>query len=511
MRQRTSFQDLGLLAAFIAVVAFLTFEVDLFVSEGAATLQEETIELDEALLLGGLLAIGLLGFAIRRYMEQKRETQRRIRAEQHSRELAYQDPLTGLANRRQFEEALAQAVGSPPGAGGAHALFLLDLNGFKQVNDVHGHGIGDEVLIVVAQRLLAAVREGDLVARLGGDEFAILAQHLIGPEAATSIALRVIQGLSEPIATGTIRHEIGTGIGIALIPGDAQTTAEALRKADVALYRAKAEKRSALRFFEEDMDRLVREREEIERKLRTALAANAIRPFFQPSFDLRTREIVGFEVTPRWLGENEGEIPPERFIPIAEETGLIHGMAERLLRESCEAAVSWPDHVILSIDIFPSQIKDRSLTERILRILDGTGLAPSRLEVEITESAIVRDLEAAKAVFGALREAGVKIALDNFGTGYSSLYHVKEFKLDKIKIDRSFTETMNQEDSARIISALAGLGHGLGLTVSAAGMADPSLRAPMLQSGIQQVQGDVLSRPLSVAQAQALLMAGPVA
>lgn len=379
---------------------------------------------------------------------------------------------------------------TPPARGASHGVFLLDLNGFKQVNDVHGHGIGDEVLIIVASRLRTAIREGDLVARLGGDEFAILAPHLIGAEAATTVALRLLQCLEAPIVTGALAHQIGAGIGIVLLPGDANTEQEALRKADVALYRAKAERRSALRFFEEDMDRHVHEREQMERELRAAIAADQIRPFYHPSVNLRTKQVVGFEAVPRWHHPVFGNVPPERFVPIAEDVGLMHDLAERLLRAACEAAVRWPPDVALAFDIFPSQLKDRALQSRITRILHETGLAPGRLEIEITESAIVQDLDAAQQVLGALREAGVKIALDNFGTGYSSLYHLRNFKLDKIKIDRSFIERMHSErESAEIVSALVGLGHGLGLTVTADGVQDPSQQASLLGTGCQEGQG----------------------
>jgi diguanylate cyclase (GGDEF)-like protein len=498
MRHRVSLKDLSILFGVLLVSAFVAFEFEIYEHEDKMTVHEETIELNEALTLGGLLAVGLLGFAMRRYQEQRRETRRRIAAEQHARELAFQDALTGLPNRRQFDDALRAAVAAPPRAGAAHAVFLLDLNGFKQINDVHGHAIGDEVLIVVAQRLLGGVRQGDLVARFGGDEFAILAQHLIGAEAATNIALRVLQGLEAPIVTGGSSRQVGAGIGIALIPGDADTVQEALRKADVALYRAKAERRSAMRFFEEDMDRHVHERDAMELEIRAAIAADQIQPFYQPAVDLRTRAVVGFEAVPRWHHPELGDIPPERFIPLADDIGLIHELAERMLRRSCAAAVRWPAEVTLAVDIYPSQLKDRDLKARITRILEESGLAPARLEIEITESAIVHDLEAAQQVLGALREAGVKIALDNFGTGYSSLYHLRNFKLDKIKIDRSFIESMGSaRESAEIVSALVGLGHGLGLTVTAEGVEDPDQRASLLGTGVQQGQGGDFSDPVS--------------
>ncbi|UHD45769.1 EAL domain-containing protein [Aureimonas altamirensis] len=487
-RRRASLRDLGMLAVGMVVLAFVVFEVDIFVTEGQETAAQRTLELDEVLLLGGIMAVGLLAFSVRRYFDQKREMARRVAAERLARELAYQDPLTGLANRRQFEEALRTAAASPPTAGSSHAVLMLDLNGFKQINDTYGHGTGDELLVIVAQRLLRAVREGDLVARLGGDEFVVLSQHLMGPEAASSIALRIIEGFSEPILTGRVGHHIGAGLGIALLPGDAQTAAEAIRKADVALYRAKAERRSAFRFFEEDMDRLVKERERMERELERALGEARIQPRFRPTFDLRTGAVVGFEAVPAWLSAEGGEVPPERFLPIAEETGLIHALARHILARACAAATQWPQTVTLSIAVLPSQLKDRELASGMLAVLDEAGFSPGRLEIEIAESTIVHDLDAARLALGPLRIAGVSIALGNFGTGYSNLHHMQEFRIDKVKIDRRFTESLGDEDAARMVRALAGLGHGLGLTVSADGFAGAAANAELLESGVVQGQ-----------------------
>ena len=492
-RHRFAIQDLSVVVAVVLVATFLAFEFDIYANQDSVSVRQETIELDEALTLGGILCVGLLIFALRRYQEQKQETRRRAAAEQHARELAFQDPLTGLANRRQFDEALNAAIAAPPRAGASHAVFLLDLNGFKQVNDVYGHGVGDELLTIVAQRLCVAVREGDLVARLGGDEFAILARHLMGAEAATSIAIRVLHTIEEPVAAGKSQHQVESGIGIALIPGDATTLKEALRKADVALYRAKSERRSALRFFEEEMDRRVQERDKLDSALRAAIAGDKIQPRFQPVVDMKRNQVVGFEATPHWIDSTLGEVPADRFIPVAEENGLIHELFEQLLRQSCAAAAKWPSNVTLAVDIFPGQLHDRALHSTILSILSASGVAPERLELEITESALVRDLEAAQDILGSLRKAGVRIVLDNFGTGYSSLYHLRNFKLDRIKIDRTFIESMGSQESSGIVSALVGLGHGLGLAVTAEGIEHPEQRASLLGSGCDQGQGSLFS------------------
>ncbi|MBZ0228892.1 MAG: EAL domain-containing protein [Bauldia sp.] len=505
-RYRVGLQDLSLVLAAMLVAAFVAFEFDIFADEGSASPRQQRIDLDEVLLLAGLLAVGLLGFAARRYFEQRREMRRRIAAERRARELAYKDPLTGVANRRQFDEALSAAAAALPRAGAVHAVMLLDLNGFKRVNDNYGHGVGDEALIIVAQRLLAAVRDGDLVARFGGDEFAIIALHLMGAQAAANIALRAIHALDEPVVVGDVAHQLGAGIGVALLPRDARTPGEALRMADVALYRAKVVRRSAMRFYEEDMDRLVHEREMMEQALRAALASGDIRPVFKPSVDLRTKAIVGMEAVPQWIHATLGEIPPERFLPIAEDAGVIHALAGALLRDACRVAVGWPDSVILSIDVYPVQLSDRDLEGRVIAILAEAGLPPRRLQIEITESALVADLGAARDTLGGLREAGVSIALDNFGTGYSSLYHLRNFKLDKIKIDPSFITAMTSEaESATIVGALVGLARGLGLTIAADGITGNDQRSSLLGTGCDEGQGSLFSNPLTAAAATKLV------
>jgi diguanylate cyclase (GGDEF)-like protein len=497
-RHRTSIKDISMLIAVFLVGLYLTFEYDIFKNSKGISVQEETFELDEVLLLGGVMALGLLIFSIRRYVEQRREADRRLAAEQHVRILAFQDALTGLANRRRFDDALKAAASAPPREGAVHAVILLDLNGFKQVNDIYGHGIGDQVLTIVAQRLLGAMRDGDLAARLGGDEFAILALHLVGPEAATNVALRVIEALKEPINTGSVRNQIGTGIGISLIPSDAATPEQALRKADLALYRAKEERRSAVRFFEDDMDKRVQERQWLVQELRIALAQRSIRAYFQPCVQLKTNRIIGFEALPRWVHSSFGEIAPDRFIPIAEECGLIHELADQILRQACTAAVQWPNDVILSIDVLSSQLKDRKLRARIQDILRETGLPPERLEIEITESTLVRNLEAAQEILGGLREAGVRIALDNFGTGYSSLYHLRNFKMDKVKIDSSFIHGMlSEQEDAGVVRALVGLANGLGITIAAEGIRDSAQQASLIRTGCEQGQGHLYSDPVS--------------
>jgi diguanylate cyclase (GGDEF)-like protein len=427
-------------------------------------------------------------------------------AEAEARALAFEDALTGLPNRRQFDHALKAALGAPPRAGGAHAVLLLDLNGFKRINDMFGHPAGDEALIQVAGRLRKAMRDDDLVARLGGDEFAVLAHHLAGPEAATGIARRIIEAFDAPVLAGGGEQILGTAIGVALAPKDGTTPEQLLRRADIALYRAKEEGGSALRFFEAEMDVRIRERDRMERDLRAAIGTPALRPHYQPVVDLKTGKVQGFEALARWTHPELGEVEPVRFIPIAEDCGLVGELTDSLLAQACGDAAQWPTEVGLSFNISPVQLKDRTLGLRLMAILGRTGLAPQRLEVEITESALVRDLEAAQEILGQIRDAGVKIALDDFGTGYSSLYHLRNFKLDKIKIDRSFVEAMAfDRDSAAIVQALIGLGSGLSLTVTAEGVENADQQAMLVEQGCGQAQGFLFSRAVPAAEALALV------
>ncbi len=489
--------ELAMLLGFVILGPILAFKFDFF--DNGTGPHPDAIELDEVLLLAGLLlALALALFTLRRYVEQRREMLRRTAAEREIRRLAFQDPLTGLPNRRRFDDALQRALGAPPHAQAMHGVFLLDLNGFKQINDIHGHDTGDDVLTAVAHRLLSVMREGDLVARFGGDEFAILAQHLLGPESAKNLALRVIQALEAPIAIGRKTHRVGVAIGIALIPGDATTRREILRKADVALYRAKAERRSAMRFFEAQMDRHIHEHERMERELRAALAADQLRPVFEPSICLQSGRVLGFEAIPRWVHPQWGEIPPPRFIAVAEQTGLVHDLADRVLRHACVAAKRWPPEVQLAVDLLPGQLSDRELPARILETLRTHGIACSRLELEVTESSLVRDVAAAELTLGALHDAGVRITLDHFGTGYSTLYHLRKCKLDKVKIDPIFVTGMGSErEKERVVNGLVGLGHGLGLAVAAGGICSEGEGASLLFTGCLEGQGGWISAPVT--------------
>ncbi len=507
IRHKMRFVDGVLVATAATLVLFAGLSFDIFSNSANQTPRAETLEFDELLSVIAMLFLGVV-WAVRRLLRERRLTAERAAAEREIRTLAFHDPLTALPNRRQFDDALKAACAAPPRSGASHALLMLDLNGFKKVNDVFGHLAGDEVLIHVASRLSRAVREGDLVARLGGDEFAVLATHVPSAETATGLALRILEGFAPVFTTVAGEHPVGTAIGIVLAPQDGSDPVELIRKADIALYRAKEQGVSTMRFFEAEMDARVQERDHMERELRRAIESGAIQTVYQPLRDLRTGTVRAFEAQPRWVHAAMGEVPPQRFVSIAEDSGLVSRLTDALLTTACRDALAWSPEVELAFNISPLLLRDSGLPDRVLEILGATGFAPQRLELEITESALVRDLEAAQKVLGSLREAGVRIALADFGTGYSSLYHLRNFKLDKIKIDRSFVEAMGSDrESDAIVRALVGLGAGLGLEVTAEGVQTEDQRRRLMEHGCDQAQGHYYGNALTADGAR-LLAAG---
>jgi len=505
VKHRFSLQDGGLAIAVIFVMGIGAYTFS-FTGSLDSTKQ---IEFEELIILAVVVFLAILYLGWRRVREQEREINRRIAAERLAHELAHTDSLTGLPNRREFERAVQGAIDAPAGAEELHAIIMIDLNGFKAVNDVYGHPEGDAVLATVAQRIKSVMRDGDIAARLGGDEFAVVAYHVAGAEGATNVAMRILKQIDAPIECNSRMHRIGAGVGIALAPKDGKTPDNLIRKADIALYRAKSEVQSAINFFEEEMDKHVRERDLIEKGLAAAIGTDSLRPWYQPIVDLQTGEIIEFEALARWVHPSLGQIPPERFIPVAEHAGLIRPLSDWLLRCAVGDAIHWPSNITLSFNISPAQLKDKTLSLRILTILGEFGLSPHRLEIEITESAIVRDLESAREVLSSLREAGIRIALDDFGTGYSSLYHLRNFKLDKIKIDRSFVHAMTSEpESAAIVRALSGLGNGLGLTITAEGIEGQIEREALRDLGCQQGQGFLFSEAVSAQATKEFFRAG---
>jgi diguanylate cyclase (GGDEF)-like protein len=430
---------------------------------------------------------------------------------------ARSDPLTGLANRRGLSEGLAAALDGL-GSGAARdqmrpvALLLIDLDRFKAVNDGFGHEAGDRLLVEVAARLRGELRAGDAVARLGGDEFAaVLALPPAADpgEAALTVSRRIVARIEEPFDLGAgIVVRIGASVGVAVAPSDAPDAAGLLRAADAAMYAAKAEGRGRARAFDPALTARARARAALEAELRHALVANQFEPYFQPQFELSGRRLVGFEMLARWRHPERGFIPPVEFIPVAEEAGLIGAITERLVGEACRTAASWSAPVAIAVNISAMQLRDRSLLPQLRAALAASGLAPERLELELTESALVGDLDLAREVLEELSALGIRIALDDFGTGYSSLRHLKALPISRLKVDASFVRTMQTDpDSCRLVAGVLGLGQSLGLLTIAEGVEDVATAETLRAMGCDIGQGWLFGRPMPAAAARALVIA----
>ncbi len=427
--------------------------------------------------------------------------------------VARTDDLTGLPNRRGLYEQLRTALARADRSGGAVALLLCDLDRFKGVNDAHGHPAGDHLLQLVAARLRNAAGAGGTIARLGGDEFALMvpldAADPSGPagEAAALLARRVIAVLGQPFALpGGPVAQVGVSIGIALArakDGDADAL---VRRADVALYRAKADGRSRFHVFDPGLDAHIQQRALLEGELRQAVAHDLLLPYFQPLVDIATGRLIGFEMLARWPHPTRGMVPPDEFIPIAEDAGLIGPMTERLLRRACRATAGWPSDTFVACNLSPLQLRNRGLPAAVQSILDETGLPPHRLELEITESALVGDIDLARDLLGKLKALGVRLALDDFGTGYSSLRHLQLLPIDKLKIDAGFVRAMGGDtESRKIVAAVIGLSHSLGLLTVAEGVEDAGTEALLRDLGCDVGQGWLYGRPAPEEAVSALL------
>lgn len=445
--------------------------------------------------------------ALRKAHQETEEAQRRAEI------LARHDALTGLPNRRVFAGELEDAIGSSGDPNTVQAVLLLDLDRFKPVNDSHGHSVGDAVLCEIADRLRAVVGSEAVVARLGGDEFAAIVAFQASRERATGEVMKLadllIRAISEPIFVGGLRVEVGVSVGIAFCPTDGRDAETLLRAADIAMYRAKQEGRGVFRFFEAAMDSELMARAQLEADLREALTTGNIVPYYQPVVAITDGTLLGFEVLARWHHEEKGVLAPAAFIPFAEETGIIRDLTFAILRRACLDATNWPEHLTLAINLSPVQLQDELLPTRVMAALSETGFPPRRLELEITETSLVADVETAKSIIATLQGLGIKVILDDFGTGYSGFYHLRELRLDKIKIDRSFVQSMRENlESEKIVHAILGLTKSLGLPTVAEGIEDAELRQLMIESGCELGQGYYFGKPMPAHEANMAVLAG---
>ena len=410
------------------------------------------------------------------------------------------DPLTGLADRTWFMDRVAGMMGEP---GGKVAVLMIDLDRFKAVNDSLGHPVGDALLQLVAKRLCATLRGADVISRFGGDEFAVAMPRAVDPEA---IGRRVVSVLSRPYLVERSTASIGASVGVSLGPEHGRDGVALIRAADIALYAAKQAGRGTVRMFDPELDRLERKRHALADDLRKAIPLRQLELHYQPQMNLMTRELTGFEALVRWRHPEHGLVPPDSFIPIAEETGFIWPLGEWVLRVACREAVAWPDHLAVAVNVSPKQLLDRHRLTRVIKTaLAQTGLAPHRLEIEITESALIREAQAL-AVLTSVRQLGVRISMDDFGTGYSSLSQLRRFPFDKLKIDRSFVRDLgSSEEAAAVVRAIAALGRSLGMTTIAEGVETEEQQDRVLLDGCTEMQGYLLSRPVPAREVRGII------
>src|ERR1700722_9265456 len=422
--------------------------------------------------------------------------------------MAHHDSLTDLANRvllnERLERALVQIDQSE-----IVAIHHLDLDQFKAVNDTFGHPVGDKLLKIVADRLRGLVRDTDTIARMGGDEFVIVQAPIADPAEATSLAQRIISQLSEPYDIDGHQILIGASIGIAVGPGDGLHPDKLLRNADLALYRAKDDGRGTFRFFEPVMDLQMQTRRIMEQDLRKALPAGEFELYYQPVVNLASSEISGFEALIRWNHPQKGLVAPAAFIPLAEEIGFIVPMGEWVIRQACATAAQWPGDLPVAVNISAVQFRNPGLMQVIVGALAASGLQPTRLEIEITETVLLQNKETTLAVLHQLRSLGIRIAMDDFGTGYSSLTYLQCFPFDKIKIDRSFVKDIAKNTgSLNIVRGVAALANGLGMTATAEGVETLEQLDRIRSEGCTEMQGFLFSKPLPASEIERLFLSG---
>jgi diguanylate cyclase (GGDEF)-like protein/PAS domain S-box-containing protein len=433
-------------------------------------------------------------------------TERR-KAEARIAHMAHHDGLTNLPNREFYQQRLKQALEQGGSENRRVAVLCIDLDLFKNVNDSFGHPTGDRLLQAVADRLKAEVRGGNLAARLGGDEFAVILSGAVSPNEASDLAARLIQVLSEPYDIDDQELVIGASVGIALSPGDGASSEELMKNADMALYRAKEDGGGVHRFFEQEMDRQAQKRRDLEHDLRRAFAHGEFEMHYQPLVDIASNRISGFESLLRWRHPEKGMISPVDFIPVAEDIGLIVPLGEWVLREACGEAARWPDEIKVAVNLSAVQFRSRNLVQVVISALAQSGLAPTRLELEITESILLAETEANLAILHQLRALGVSISMDDFGTGYSSLSYLRSFPFDKIKIDRSFVKDLAERaDCVAIVRAISGLGRSLNITTTAEGVETTDQLDWLRAEGCNQVQGFLFSAARPASEIDELLL-----
>jgi diguanylate cyclase (GGDEF)-like protein len=465
---------------------------------------------DRTLAAALILNIALMLFGWRRYRDLLVEVEVRTEAEERARFLAAVDPLTGFLNRRAFMEAGRNALARATEQGRAAALFLIDLDRFKNVNDVHGHAAGDLVLQEAARRIAAILPPSVQTARLGGDEFVALICHDRDDEMVARLAGQLVAAMEKPIDSQGRQVRTGASIGIARSEGDDGPCdiETMIRRADIAMYHSKGIGRNRYSWFETGMELAVQDRNQIENGIRDGLPRGEFVPYFEPQVDLATGELRGFEMLMRWHSPQLGLVMPDRFIGVAEASGLIAELSMAVIRSALDIAKHWHPSLTLAINISPQQLKDPWFSQKLTKLLVETGYPASRLEVEITETSLFENMALVRSIVTSLKNQGVSLSLDDFGTGYSSLSHLRALPFDRIKIDRSFVLAMRDSDDARaIVQAIVRLGECLGMPITAEGVEDEAIAGELIVLGCAKAQGWHYGKATSPGETRRLLAA----
>ncbi|MHA7818804.1 MAG: putative bifunctional diguanylate cyclase/phosphodiesterase [Erythrobacter sp.] len=511
----------------IVALGIATAAIILFVATGSSVLPKAIDAVfgngkapDHLLVNALLLNIVLIIFGWRRYRELQSEIGERRRAEQLARQLAETDPLTGCLNRRSMATAADNLRARANARGMAVAFCMIDLDNFKQINDLHGHSIGDDVLVELTERIRSQLPKDAVLARLGGDEFAIVAPFdPAAQERIDDLIIRLFEVMALPFERGAVTIDATVSIGVASDHdehGRNPLLAEAdalMQRADIAMYQAKKQGKNRYFWFEPAMENELRFRNEIENGIRRGLQDGEFVPYYEQQVDIETGELVGFEMLARWRSKTMGVVSPDIFIPVAEEIGLITELSDQLMDQSFVDARDWHDSLTLSINISPIQLRDPWFAQKLLKLLVKHNFPPQRLEIEITESCLHENVGMVRSIITSLRNQGVRISLDDFGTGYSSLEQLRTLPFDRIKIDRCFvSELRNPTSASHIVDAIVSLGRGLDLPLTVEGVENETILDALKKMGTLKGQGYHYGRPETAEQVrQRLALQGKLA
>ena len=506
----------------LVAIGIAAAAIIMFVGTGSSVLPQVARNLmgsgegpDVLLVNALLLNIALIIFGWRRYSELMREIGERKAAEERAHLLSQTDPLTGCLNRRSLPPATDDLIALCAETECAVAFLMIDLDNFKQVNDLNGHAAGDKVLRETAQRIVSTVPRDALVARLGGDEFACALPYDAGsPDKLDRLVQRMIAKIATPIEVPGHAVEVTVSVGLsstrcAMGDGDGNTDALALmHRADIAMYHAKKRGKNGYYWFEMQMENELRFRNSLEAGIRTGLANGEFVPYYEQQIDLESGHLTGFEMLARWNSPKLGLVSPDVFIPIAEDIGVIAELSEQLIERALEDARDWDAALTLSVNISPLQLNDPWFSQRLLKLLVKQNFPPQRFEIEITESCLHENIALVHAMIVSLRNQGIKVSLDDFGTGYSSLAQLRSLPFDRIKIDRSFISEIGRGgEGAKIVNAIVSLGEGLGMPITAEGIEDDEILANLRDLGGLKGQGYIYGRPETIEQVRSRLRA----